>query len=1004
MDDEQQLNQEEEQNSSEEKATSGAQQVGRQVADKATDMAKETVKKGVKQAAKAVGQAVVHAVTSVVAALGPWLIPIILVVVILFFAIAYWGVIAEIPGKIKDAFTGFVDNIAGIFSFDDSTGSYNISTDQLDKIIQDLKDSDINIEDYDLSKKDLQTFLEADLITQTVDGISVGGKKGAIQIYMTDPTNETETLGTRKLNYMPYSQFNKALEDANNGEDTGSELLNSYTVDTANNILVVAKNESWTKEDGTETSHTISYSTKSFGYKTVTAQYQMPFMFFIDLCMTSSNKDYVLAVAEQVKNTQIIITVQNTRTETYEKTTKTEESSDTNTTGDTVTVESMSISDSLTPIVTKADTLLYTKEMVYTNKVEKTEEGSSWTSVNKYSPGIDKETYIKVDEFGKTAKSTSYSNGEAYNGLITGGDMLFEILSQDVNNETIEQTLKYILYKLSGVNFGVTSLDESLFDFNDFSSFDLISGGIGYSSINITDEDLEILYKITSAERGDGTKEQQEHVVSVILNRVLCQNSTVRDVVFAKNQFEPTRNGMYEAAVPSETTKEAVHYVIQNGDTTGGATYFCTPAASQNNEWYRKSIENGTLVFLFNDAGGIPNSHNFYSYAEDLAKLEKYKRVTGGSSLILAKAAELFKKICTSGIYTSYGSSSVPCKGPQIDCSSFVSWVLYECGYEEFKGGQHTTENFKNTDWSKTHPDWQQIPVQSGYNPVDILQPGDIFVRYGKGTHHMLIVAYIQNGQLYAYDCGTVVNGTNGDPLNKTYFLTKVGDGKIIRIKSKVTGGTIINPNGQYLVVLDAGHGEKPAGAHTNSNGWYEANGIKYYTSGTSGRYNGKTYNEYQWNKEVADRAAEILSQNSKISIMRIGYTDETPTEPNGDRVPKAVQAGASLYISVHFNSNKSSATNGTWVYVSKGDTTSKNFGQILSSAISKSLGTKNGGVNADQNWTIVKNSKDTGFPGAIAEGAFMSNAGDMKIMVENNGIEKYAQGIANAVLEYLAL
>ncbi len=500
MDDEQ-LNQEEEQNSSEEKATSGAQQVGRQVADKAADMAKETVKKGAKQAAKAVGQAIAHAVTSVVAALGPWLIPIILVVVILFFAIAYWGVIAEIPGKIKDAFTGFIDNIVGIFTFDDSTSAYNISNDQLDKIIQDLEDSGVNIEEYDLTKKDLQTFLEAELITQTVDGISVGDKKGAIQIYMTDPTNETETLGSRKLNYMPYSQFNEAVSSANSSGNASSSLLNSYTVDTANNILVVARNENWTKVDGSETNHDILYITKSFGYKTVTAQYQMPFMFFIDLCMISNNKEYVLAVADQVKNTQIIITVQNTRTETYEKTTETTtetvESTETNTvttTEKTITIENMSISDSLTPVVTKADTLLFTKEMVYTNKTERTGTDSSWTLTNKYSPGIDKETNIKVEEFGNTAKSTSYSNGEAYNSLITGGDMLFEILSQDVNNETIEQTLKYILYKLSGVNYGVTGIDESWYKLGTLNSASIggtgIVGGttqdkVWYSLINL---------------------------------------------------------------------------------------------------------------------------------------------------------------------------------------------------------------------------------------------------------------------------------------------------------------------------------------------------------------------------------------------------------------------------------------------------------------------------------------------------------------------------------------
>lgn len=33
-----------------------------------------------------------------------------------------------------------------------------------------------------------------------------------------------------------------------------------------------------------------------------------------------------------------------------------------------------------------------------------------------------------------------------------------------------------------------------------------------------------------------------------------------------------------------------------------------------------------------------------------------------------------------------------------------------------------------------------------------------------------------------------------------------------------------------------------------------------------------------------------------------------------------------------------------------------------------------------------------------------MSNQGDMKIMVENNGIEKYAQGIANGIKKYIGM
>ncbi len=211
-----------------------------------------------------------------------------------------------------------------------------------------------------------------------------------------------------------------------------------------------------------------------------------------------------------------------------------------------------------------------------------------------------------------------------------------------------------------------------------------------------------------------------------------------------------------------------------------------------------------------------------------------------------------------------------------------------------------------------------------------------------------------------------------------------------------------MNPNGQYLVVIDAGHGERPQGA-TTVDGYYQVNGKRYYTSGTAGTYGGRTYNEYECNKQVADRVAQILAQNSKISVMRVGYTDDTPTVPNSDRVPMAKEAGASLYVSVHFNSVDNSSTNGTWTFITRGDEGSREFAEILSESISSSLGTVNRGVSANSTWAIIKSSSDTGFPGVIAEGLFMSNQSDMEKLV-NGGIEKYAQGIANGVLRYLGL
>lgn len=156
---------------------------------------------------------------------------------------------------------------------------------------------------------------------------------------------------------------------------------------------------------------------------------------------------------------------------------------------------------------------------------------------------------------------------------------------------------------------------------------------------------------------------------------------------------------------------------------------------------------------------------------------------SGGDFLEVAK--KCWVTVCTSGKYTTYGGSSIPAKGPTIDCSSYVSWVLYEYGYKDFKGWQHTAQTFYQTNWKKKYG-WEEIQVGSGENPKDKLQPGDIFVRYGSGTHHVTIVESIKNGKLYAYDCGNSANwlqkGGNGNSIDKSYFLTEQGSGKIIRV------------------------------------------------------------------------------------------------------------------------------------------------------------------------------------------------------------------------------
>lgn len=83
-----------------------------------------------------------------------------------------------------------------------------------------------------------------------------------------------------------------------------------------------------------------------------------------------------------------------------------------------------------------------------------------------------------------------------------------------------------------------------------------------------------------------------------------------------------------------------------------------------------------------------------------------------------------------------------------IDCSAYVSWVLYELGYQEF-GTQKSSSWFKSNGQRLCNEyGWQMItPVNSS-----TLQPGDILVVYeAGGSHHVEI--YAGNGR--SYSCGS---------------------------------------------------------------------------------------------------------------------------------------------------------------------------------------------------------------------------------------------------------
>lgn len=188
-----------------------------------------------------------------------------------------------------------------------------------------------------------------------------------------------------------------------------------------------------------------------------------------------------------------------------------------------------------------------------------------------------------------------------------------------------------------------------------------------------------------------------------------------------------------------------------------------------------------------------------YPEIKEIKKMDCATTTESVDSNFLQVASKVWKEIANNNTKYYMGGLSVPPPTGLVDCSTFVSWVLYEYGFqEEFGGGQHNTVAFLNTNWNEKFG-WEEIPVAAGEDVTSKLQPGDILVRdtgAGGANGHINIIGEItEDGRVLAYDCGAESNWNNataraGKPVDRSSFAkSDYRSGKIIRV-SNVSGST----------------------------------------------------------------------------------------------------------------------------------------------------------------------------------------------------------------------
>ncbi|MBU5429199.1 GBS Bsp-like repeat-containing protein [Kineothrix sp. MSJ-39] len=210
---------------------------------------------------------------------------------------------------------------------------------------------------------------------------------------------------------------------------------------------------------------------------------------------------------------------------------------------------------------------------------------------------------------------------------------------------------------------------------------------------------------------------------------------------------------------------------------------------------------------------------------------------------------------------------------------------------------------------------------------------------------------------------------------------------------------------GSVVVVLDAGHDDKHAGAR--------ANGLA----------------EESMTIKVANYCKEYLEANYTNVVVYMTRTSGACPHPgtssindNAARVDYAHSVGADMYVSIHFNSTAGGATtvNGAAVYYpnSNYNNDAGSKGSVVASKIIEQLaklGLKNNGIlirNSEDNTTypdgsladyygVIRRSKLYGIPAVIVEHAYVNNPSDAAFLSSEDNLKKLgvadALGIANA-------
>lgn len=341
---------------------------------------------------------------------------------------------------------------------------------------------------------------------------------------------------------------------------------------------------------------------------------------------------------------------------------------------------------------------------------------------------------------------------------------LFEIIeTNDSTSNVFPELIRYLLYKATGAVYdGIKGFDFGIFYQSQLTSV----GADDYvvdttkSSSDIVITDLETLKRAFAGSGGAGSSNLVQYAAD-----------------FLEFQNKYNVNAVFAAAVTTAECGAGTNCRIGGNNWfsikgSGGWRKYPSPRGSI--EDFYKLIANGTYYFQAGkytvkdigmtycenaDAPGgwIENVTTYMSNMFSAAGIN-VSSIGGGDFLQVAKKCHDFVRTHN---FSYGGGANIPVTENQsvIDCSGYVSWVLYEYGYKDLAGSQQNTRTLYSLAVRKG---WT---IKSGAEA----KPGDILLNPSSHTE-----IYIGNGKVY--NCGSTsairAESTNNNPSKFEYSIT----------------------------------------------------------------------------------------------------------------------------------------------------------------------------------------------------------------------------------------